>query len=1329
MLDFLSVRTRSPKKGVIEVYPAYRVRDSEDLMIRGGNFYAIWNEDAKLWSTKKGVAIELIDREIDKVANGFKDLSGDLIISHLGDSESRRVRDWNMYVQKDMWDNYVPLDEKIIFSDAETTKTDYASKKLPYTMHKGECPCWDELIGTLYSDEERAKIEWAIGSIITGDSKTLQKFIVMYGDRGTGKSTIINIIQKLFEGYWVTFDAKALGSSNSAFALEPFSANPLIAIQHDGDLSRIDDNTRLNSIVSHEPMVINEKFKSTYMAQMHSFLIMGTNKPVRITDSKSGLLRRLIDVTPTGTTIPAGRYLELTRDVQYELGAIAYRCKEVYLKMGKHYYDKYCPSTMLGETNDFYNFMEEYCDTFAAQDGVTSKAAWGLYKEYCEYANVQYPYSWKVFRSEIKNYFNEFHERWTLEDGTRVRSYYKGLKKEKFDYNLKKDETVSADEVSRDWLEFGDYESEFDKQFWQCPAQYANKLDKPLKAWVDVDTVLGDIKTYLTHYVRPPSFLIVIDFDIRDPETGEKSLELNLEAANQWPRTYAELSKSGQGIHLHYIYEGDVEELSRIYAKDIEIKVFTGSAPLRRKLTKCNTYPIATISSGLPKREVRKTVEKGVIENERHLKNKINMALKKKVAPGKTVTCITYIRDTLDQAYNMGMHYDLTSMKPDVLALALGSTNNAEYCVEQVGEMKFCSEEVSEPVDSSKDIIVFYDVEVFPNLLVIVWKAQGDHKPVVMINPKPAEVEGLLDFKLIGFNNRKYDNHILYAAMMGYNNKQLYKLSKRIINNDSKDEVTSAFFREAYNLSHADIYDFAATKQSLKKWEIELGIHHEELGLPWDKEVPKELWPKVAEYCIYDVLATEAVFNECYPDYIARKMLAELSGLKINDTSRSHSTKIIFGSNKNPRLVYTDLSKMFPGYVFNPKAKKDEKSFYRGEYAKEGGYVYSEPGIYTNVALLDVSSMHPTSIILLNLFGDYTQNFKDILDARLAIKHRDFDTARKLCNGAFAKYLDDEEQADALAYALKIIINSVYGYTSASFPNPFRDPRNIDNIVAKRGALFMIDLKNAVQEKGFTVCHVKTDSIKIPDATPEIISFVTEFGKKYGYTFEHEATYERMCLVNKAEYIARYATIEDCERLYGYVPSDCRKYSGEWTATGKQFQIPYIFKSLFSHEPLVFDDYCETKQVKTAIYLDMNEGYPDVAIFEALKDARETSKPTRKQKNLLELYSSLTDEDVEDEIAKGHNYVFVGRVGRFCPMKEGCGAGELLRDNGNGFSAVTGSKGYKWMESEMVQNLKLEKYIDESYYISLLDEAICNISEFGDVEWFLSVDEPIEEAA
>src|SRR5262249_26041291 len=154
-----------------------------------------------------------------------------------------------------------------------------------------------------------------------------------------GKSTILNVVQKLFEGYTTTFDGKALGRSDSTFATEAFKSNPLVAIQHDGDLSQLDDNTRLNSIVSHELMTMNEKYKPSYTAKSNALLFIGTNQPVKITDAKSGIIRRLIDINPTGVRLPVRRYNTLVSQVSFELGAIASHCLKVYLSMGKNFYN------------------------------------------------------------------------------------------------------------------------------------------------------------------------------------------------------------------------------------------------------------------------------------------------------------------------------------------------------------------------------------------------------------------------------------------------------------------------------------------------------------------------------------------------------------------------------------------------------------------------------------------------------------------------------------------------------------------------------------------------------------------------------------------------------------------------------------------------------------------------------------------------------------------------------------------------------------------------------------------------------------------------------
>lgn len=1303
MISTKAVLERNPRQKVVQIYPRFVIKKSKDLMIRGGDFYAIWLEDEGRWSTDEDDLIHLVDQELDQYFQKnketiFKQYECDSIkVCHMWDADSGAIDRWHKYCQKQLRDNYKFLDEKLIFAEDKTRKEDYSSKRLPYSMGEAATPAYDKLINTLYSAEEKHKIEWAIGSIITGASKSLQKFLVLYGSAGTGKSTIINIIQQLFEGYYCIFDAKALGSSNSAFALEYFKDNPLVAIQHDGDLSRIEDNTRLNSLVSHEQMTVNEKHKSLYSQQFKCFLVMGTNKPVKITDAKSGLIRRLIDVTPSGKKLSIREYHSCTSKIKFELGGIAQHCKEVY-EANPTFYDDYIPLNMLGATNDFYNFVSDSYFKLKEVDGITLKAAWELYKTYCDDAKVNYPYSKRVFQEELKNYFSSFEDRGYAKDGTRVRSYYSGFLTDKFDPTHDDEKDPIPDSG---WIQFKKIPSIFDQTMKDSIAQYATDTGTPAYKWCNVKTKLSDLDTSKLHYVKVPKNHIIVDFDLVD-STGEKSLDKNIQEANQFPPTYAELSKSGQAVHLHHIYAGDVNELSAIYKENVEVKVYQGNSSLRRKLTLCNDIPIATIHSGLPKKEVKKSMlNEQTIKSEKKLRELIFRNLNKEIH-NNTTQSVSFIKQILDDAYSSPLTYDVSDLFNPIFTFAAGSTHQADKCLAMVKEMHFKSKEET-PADSyisKDDRIVFYDIEVFPNLLLVNWKYEGESEEVHrMINPSPEEVEQLLDKKLVGFNCRKYDNHILYARMMGYDNQSMYNLSQRIINGDQ-----NAFFREAYNISYTDVYDFSAKKQSLKKFEIELGIHHKELGLPWDQPVDEKLWPEVAAYCDNDVLATEAVFNARKADFDGRKTLAKLANGTINDKTNTLTTKLIFGNNRNPQseFVYTDLSTIFPGYDsgFDPgNPYRQRPSTYFGEETGEGGYVYAEPGMYENVTLLDITSMHPHSVIALNLFGDrYTKRFEELVEARVKVKHKDREALKTMMDGAFSEYADaSDEELDGLAFALKIAINSVYGLTSAKFANAFKDPRNLDNIVAKRGALFMITLKHKLAEMGVKIAHIKVDSIKIPNATPEVVQYISDFGKQYGYTFEHEATYEKMCLINNTAYVARYSQDKEING----------KHAGEWTATAKPFIIPYIFKPLFSHEPLKFEDMTETFSVTSALYLDLCEGLPNVEAEE--KELKKIANDPSKQDRVQEL---------QNIIFQGHHYAFVGKVGNFCPMLPGCGAGKLMREKNGKYDYASGSKGYLWMDSETVKKLGLEDKIDKSYFRKACDEVVEEMTQFGDFNTF-----------
>ncbi len=1310
MLDFLMISERSLKYGVVEIYPRFIICKSNDLMIKASDFYAIWDEEQNKWCTDEQDAIRLIDTALDKYAkeknNSFEE---HIKIMHLWDAETGYIDKWHNYCKKQMRDNFKNLNNSLVFLNQKTTKEDYSSKCLPYALEKGNCDAWDELVSTLYLDEERIKIEWSIGAIVTGASKYLEKFLVLYGAPGAGKGTILKIIQELFKGYYAVFSASSLGSASNQFALEQFKKGPLVAFDFDCDLSKIEKNETINSIVSHEEITVNEKHKSLYSMAFSAFLFAASNKYVKITDGKSGLMRRLIDVHPSGNLIPRERYKFLKEQVKFELGHIAYKCKTIY-ENNPDMFDDYRPMGMLEESNDFFNFIDDCYIVFSNDDGTTLKAAWDMYKQYCEDSKVRFPFSKREFKAELADYFRDYDERKHVGDDW-VRHYYSGFKKELFEKQkiLKSNEQK---EKINNLIEFKEQPSKLDILCQDYPAQYANKEGTPINYWSDIKTTLKDISSSELHYLKLPENHIVIDFDLKD-EQGNKSYELNLKEASKWPKTYAELSKSGAGIHLHYIYNGDVKKLNRLYADDIEIKIFNGNSSLRRKLTKCNSEEINTISSGLPFKGERKMISSQTIQDDKHLRNRIMENLHKKY--GSTAVSINYIYNDLEEAYNSGIKYDVTNMYDAILNFAAASTHQSEKCIKKVMTMKFKSEDDAEFINNAEAPIVFYDVEVFPNLFLVNWKILDVPGVNRMINPSPTEIETLFKYRLVGFNNRSYDNHMIYARHLGYSCEQLFKLSRSII-----DEGKGKF-GAAYNLSYTDIRDYSGEKQSLKKWEIELELHHKELGYDWNQPVPEEKWIEVAEYCDNDVISTEAVWNATQEEFLAREILADITGMTVNDTTNSIATKLIFGNEKHPQLVYTDLSKEFPGYeykkCFDAKGKVYYANMYRGTDLGFGGYAKGNPGIYYGVGLLDVLSMHPHTIIALNLFGEYTINYKNLVDARAFIKHGDFESAGKLFDGKLKKYLTDPAKAKKLSKALKTAINSVYGLTSAKFDNPFRDPRNVNNIVALRGALFMRTLEDEVKARGFKVAHIKTDSIKIPNMTEDIKNFCMEFARKYGYEFEHEATYDRMCIVNDAVYIARGKEGE---------------HAGEWTATGAQFQIPYVFKKCFTKEPIKFRDLCVTKEVLTAMYLDLNEGKPDVSIYEKLKNIRlnvkkENKKLTKKEETILHSYFDLTDDEVEEKINEGHAMKFVGKVGLFCPIKPGCNGGLLLRKSYNKdgsikYDSVGGTVGYRWLEAEDVQAFNKQSEIDLSYHDDLVNKAIETINKYGDYYQFVNAD-------
>ena len=1319
------------------VYPTY-LASGKDLMKKGGKFYAVLNKETGMWSTDESDIVPFVDRELTKycenndkfykVDNLYYDVryKNPVFIKYLDVSATKQLKEFNLWF-KDLPPNhnYIPLDTKLTFKSDDVAPEMYRSKRLSYDPIDCDIYAYDLLMSVLYSKEDRKKIEWIVGAVLSGDSIKIEKMLVLYGPPGSGKSTVLDLVKTLTDGYWSGFIASDLVSNANQFATALFKDNPLIAIQDDGSMAKIDSPV-INEIISHKDIIVNEKNKQQYTIKSNAVLLLATNDAVDLKSSKSGIVRRLLDTSPSDRKFSIEEYEELKEKIKFEIPGIAYRCMHVYKELGRNYYSSYIPTDMLKRTNSIMDFMTDKLEVYQNSKYIYGATAYKDYKFFCEDSGTTRSISRLEFIEEMKNYFDSFKDPKYI-DGRRHRYVFEGVRpwkvlgltKEEYEngpnYNKsKKVETVHY-EVNN-WLSFNCTESLLDKLYSDCPAQYSSKEGTPIKAWDDVKTKLKDLDTRKLHWVRLPENVIKMDFDKKDKD-GNKSLELNLIEANKFPKTYAEISKSGCGIHLYYIYDGDPNKLFRIYDENIEVKVSTGKNAHRRILTKCNDLPLATLyeGNGLPLKGGKPMVDENVVITEKALRTTIKRCIAKEIH-GDTRSNIDWIYEILERAYDSGVIYDVSDMRPDILRFAMHSTHQSEYCVNKLSDMKFKSE-FSGDYDGNgyreSDDIIFFDFEVKPNMNLLCWKIHGpDNEVVSVFNPDSDYIANFFGFnnevknKVMGYNNKDYDNHIAYAIYNGRTPEEVFNISQAIINKD-KD----AKFREAKHLSYSDVFDFLPDKISLKKWEIKLGINHKEFEHPWDEPIPEELWNELAEYCKNDVLATEAVFDskEGQAAWKGRQILCDLAnilrgpGSTVNDSTNDLTTKLIVGNDKNPQryFVYPNLAEEFPGYEYNKDGIDKEryiskeyakkcKSIYKGYDPSEGGFVYSEPGMYGKSMCFDVASEHPSSIIAENGFGPYTENYKLLLDLRLHIKHKEYDVIRGMFDGALAKYLESDDDAKALSYALKIAINSVYGLTSASFPNRLKDPRNVDNWVAKRGALFMIDLMTSVKEKGYTVIHCKTDSIKVLNPDKELIDYIFDFGKKYGYNFEIEHIFDRLCLLNKSTYVCKYTDDKENGDM-----------AGKWDSVGKQFGrstdrgTPYVFKTLFSHDPIVFRDTCEARSASTALYLDFNEDLP------------------------------------EGE----SNRRFIGKTGLFTPVIDGAGGGLLCRKAGEDkYDCVQGTKkpkekgklasNYRWYESAVVEQLKMYDKIDYSYYNRLVDEGIDDISKLGDFELFVS-DEPI----
>lgn len=1275
-MDFVKIVENEDQRGRIVISPLYN-RINKDAVAKGGKLNAYWNDHE--WVSIEQSDTQLL-ADIDQALYSYKNkkypTNNDITLL-LPSYIPSASKEYDRFVRAYKGNVDIVFNQKIFFKDDTPKREDYSTTKLSYTPTRGATPIFDKIMTKWYTNRDIEILLWFIGATLTNNMANIQKFIFIYGSGGSGKGSFLKILEHLFQDYAQNISLKKL-ASNSQFANSEVKEIPVL-IDGETDLSRIDNKENFLALTAHEELWVEKKGKDPYPVRFTGLLVTASNKPYDMGNSKSGLGRRLVAVYPTGEKFSTDEYYNLMDQVMFETAYIAQRAIDVFNHYGIEYVNNLEEDyKMRVETDDMFNFIRENVRHGYLKETTTLNVAAEAYKAFLEMNEWSTKSYRNRIKAELKDYYKEYYEVKRI-DGKKLYNVYQGLKMEKIFPEEYRDDNIvmhkSLPDFNSDFNLFADGDE---------IAQPSNNDGNPQKQWAKVKTKVKELDQSKLHWVQLAPNRIRIDFD-------KPTLEENLELSKSYPPTYGELSRSGKGIHLHYIYDGDVSRLDTQKHNDIEVKVSKGNSSVRRMFQKSNGLPLAHISDGLPLKEENKMYNdiKQFVTTEESMRKEIQRALRKE-HHGATKPEIDFIFKILEDAKDQGVLYDLRDLRQDVLLFAMNSTNQQEAALEVYNKMPFSTimdlidtpqldisdgSDLTKPKTSGyfkvpdKDLY-FFDIEVFQNLLMVSWKRYGEQDITTWYNPSQEEIEWLLDKPLVGFNNRGYDNHIMYAALIGKTPYELFEASKNII-----DGGPNAKFAGGYSLAYTDVYDFSNTKQSLKKWEVELGLPHDELEFEWDKPLPQEDWERAAEYNRNDVYATEEVFKHLNADYEARLMLAALTNRPVSTPTNALSGFFLFGNEPRPqeKFIYTDLSEQFPGYTREWKEVQTKKRgtneiitkrkpvfSYRGEDPSNGGYVYSQPGVYEDAVEFDIESMHPNSLIQLNYFGPYTQRYAELVKARWHIKHaknhdgslnrEHIEAAKELLDGQLVPYLTDDADFSGLAYALKIVVNAVYGMTSASFDNKFKHKDNTDNIVAKRGALFMIDLKFAVEEQGYTVIHIKTDSIKVANADEKIAKFISDFAGDYGYSVGVAGEYDRMALVNKAVLIAHYKDGDE----------------KAWHAIGSEFAMPVVHKTLFTHEDLELDDYIVTKSTKAGpMYLDNK---------------------------------------------------FVGKIGRFYASKTGHTLEWESKDGKR--LAPAGTKGFLFRDAVELQNLY---DLDINYYDTMVVDALKHIASVGDVTKLIEV--------
>lgn len=297
--------------------------------------------------------------------------------------------------------------------------------------------------------------------------------------------------------------------------------------------------------------------------------------------------------------------------------------------------------------------------------------------------------------------------------------------------------------------------------------------------------------------------------------------------------------------------------------------------------------------------------------------------------------------------------------------------------------------------------LLFYDIEVYPNYFMLYGETESGDVEFFDSRDTVANIKSKLKYLmktyyLVGYNNYAFDDKMISVMLNAPYTDIIYHTSCKLIDKDTDKML----FKVNYNLVSFDLFKDIGGFVSLKQIMCNMGLNIEETPTDFHKDIDltdENLINEVIHYCQNDVRATKELAYKLMPTLNYRVWICEQAGYWSRGTNISMTNKVFAESPKYNalKLLKLPLKNKEVEQRFNyldGQSKYDEQSstvinIYGMDvkYSMGGGHGINDKHTRTlikNLWALDYTSLYPWETILLNLYGDNTYKYKDLLIKR-----------------------------------------------------------------------------------------------------------------------------------------------------------------------------------------------------------------------------------------------------------------------------------------------------------------------------------------------------------